>query len=156
MKSLAKFLVGITVVVLILVVYYIISSRLSTVVDAEIVPASRQQSQFDTIAADIARGRYEGVSPLGDVNNYAFVTLNIEADNFSPFTAEWTQYKLKQENGDVLLLISDTGPKDIAPFKSGAFSITVLTSSDNQYREGWLEYYIFGRFHSLKIAPERN
>lgn len=155
MRAMAKFLVGLTAAVMLFVVYYVLSSRMSASVSVEVIPASMQASRFEALMQDVARGKYEGAAALGDIGEYSFVNIVVNADNYSLFTSEWAQYKLKPLDGDALVIESDAGPKDVRSFKSGRFSITILTQTSEAHREGWLEYYVFGRFHSLKVAPER-
>lgn len=154
MKSLAKFLTGITVVVVLLVGYYILSSTLSTTVTVQVQPASQRAEDFESLKSDVAAGKYEGVYSLGDIGSYSFVTVNVEAENFCVFPAEWAQLFLKEEPGDLLTLTSDSGPKDIDRFKADEFSVTLLTESSEPFRGGWLDYYIFGRSHSIEVFPK--
>jgi len=153
MKSTAKFLTGLTLAVVLVVGYYIISSRLFLNVQTSAVPAIQRQAEFEQIVEDVNAGRYEGVLSIGDINAYSFLTIEIEAKNFSPFTAEWIQFATKRLDGDVLISMQDAGPKDIPSFKTDNFTVTVLTENPETIRGGWLEYYIFGRFHSIDALP---
>lgn len=152
MKSIAKFLIGLTMAAVLLIGYYLISSKLPMEMTVNIVPAAFRQEDFDIIKDEIATGKYGGIYSLEDINNYAFVTISLHADNFSPFTAEWTQFTPKTLDGDLLIYQSDSGPKDIKSFNSDDFTVTLFTSNRYIERSGWLEYYIFGRFHSIQVS----
>lgn len=153
MKSFAKFLTGITVVIVALIAYYIYSSTLPLQMTVEVTSAAEKTEAFEKVAAAVLKGEYENVSSLQSAENYYFVTLSVSAKNFSPFPAEWAQFVPKPHEGDVLVVSSDAGPKDIDRFKEDDFTITLLTSSSDNARTGWLEYYIFGRFHSVEGVP---
>ena len=154
MKSTAKFLTGITLVVVALVAYYILSSQLSVFLDVRVQPATQNAEAFLKISDEVAQGKHEGVYSLKPMEAYSFVTVTAEIKNYSPFPAEWTQLVLKAENGDLLTVSSDAGPKDIPALKEGTVSLTILTESKEPNRGGWLEYYIFGRSHSIEVFPE--
>ena len=154
MKKIAKLLTGITIVVLLFVGYYILSSRLYTDVHVTVTPAREMQTEFERVSEDVALGRYDGLTALDTIGSYSFVTLDVTAKNYSIFEAEWAQLTMRTVDSDVLLYSQDDGPKDIASFGTGRFSVTILTRSTNIARSGWLEYYIFGRLHSLNVAPD--
>ncbi len=153
MKSFAKFLTGITLVIVALLAYYLYSSNLPVVVSSKQVSATEKSEEFYKIREDIENGKYEGVSGLHSIDVYSFVTLTVSAKNFSPFPAEWAQFVPKGADGDVVVLLNDAGPKDIGRFKEAEFTVTILTSSPETVRSGWLEYYILGRFHSVEAQP---
>lgn len=153
MKTFAKFLTGVTVVIVALLAYYIYSSNLALSVNVTIVPASERADDFDKIAMDVQAGDYENISALRSMEEYYFVTIDVSAKNFSPFPAEWAQFVPRPIEGDVIIASQDAGPKDIERFKEGRFSVTLLTTARETTRTGWLEYYVFGRFHSVEGIP---
>ncbi|MBQ3078761.1 MAG: hypothetical protein IJC48_02010 [Clostridia bacterium] len=155
MKSFAKFLTGLAIIAALLVGYYILSSSLPAEMDVSVTEASAMQTEFQALEELVANGHYEGITSLDDISRYSFVTITIEARNFSPFPAEWTQYTPKGIEGDMLVYMQDAGPKDIRPFQTDDFYVTILTENPTAERSGWLEYYIFGRFHSLLIEPKK-
>ena len=150
MKSFAKFLTGITLVIVALLAYYLYSSNLPVVVSVKQVSATEKSDEFYRIREDIENGKYEGVSVPYSIDVYSFVTLTVSAKNFSPFPAEWAQFVPRSVDGDIVVLSEDAGPKDIGRFKEAEFTVTILTSSPETLRTGWLEYYILGRFHSVE------
>ena len=154
MKSFAKFLTGITLVIVALLAYYLYSSDLPVVVSVNQVNATEKSDEFYQIREDIESGKYEGVSAPYSIDAYSFITLSVSAKNFSPFLAEWAQFVPKGADGDLVVLLDDAGPKDIGRFKESEFTVTILTSSPETYRTGWLEYYILGRFHSVEAQPK--
>lgn len=154
MKTLAKMLTGLTIAVAVFIGYYIVSSRLVTDVSVTVTSAAERTEEFDRIERDVAEGLYEGLDAIDAIDAYSFVTLNVSARNFSIFPAEWAQLTARTMDSDALIFSSDSGPKDIPSFGSGSFSVTLLTRSREQTRGGWLEYYIFGRLHSLDVAFE--
>ncbi len=156
MKTIAKFLTGLTIAIVLFLAYYIISSRLSVDVTVTVTPASQVEARFNEIAYDISTGRIEGAEALGSVNEYSFVEIYVDARNYSIFMAEWAQFSAKALDGDAYTVESDIGPKDIKSFSNGKFSVTLLTKSGDADRSGWLEYYIFGRAHTLQLAPDAN
>ena len=154
MKTLAKFLVGLVVAVLLFMGYYVLSSRLMADATVSITPATDRVEEYERIQNDVAAGLYEGLDALDTIDAYYFVTFSVNVRNFSLFPAEWAQLTARAEDGDALIFSSDSGPKDIPSFGSGAFSVTVFTRSRDRARSGWLEYYVFGRLHSLDVAYE--
>ncbi|MBE5791076.1 MAG: hypothetical protein E7322_02830 [Clostridiales bacterium] len=155
MKSFAKFLTGVAFVIVALLAYYIYTSNLPVVLDVHVQSASEKQEEFSNIQRDVEAGKYENVSALYSIDSYSFVTLTVSAKNFSPFPAEWAQFVPKTTDADAIVLLTDAGPKDIGRFKEATFTVTILTSSPETYRTGWLEYYILGRFHSVEAAQDR-
>ncbi|MBQ6716330.1 MAG: hypothetical protein IJN21_07405 [Clostridia bacterium] len=155
MKSFAKFLTGVAFVIVALLAYYIYTSNLPVVLDVYVQSASEKQEEFSNIQRDVEAGKYENVSALYSIDSYSFVTLTVSAKNFSPFPAEWAQFVPKTTDEDAIVLLTDAGPKDIGRFKEATFTVTILTSSPETYRTGWLEYYILGRFHSVEAAQDR-
>ena len=154
MKTLAKFLTGLTVAVLLAIGYYVLSSRLLASATVDIVPATDRVEEYERIQNDVAAGLYEGLDALDTIDAYYFVTLNVSARNFSLFPAEWAQLTARADEKDALIFSSDSGPKDIPAFGTGTFSVTVFTRSRDRARSGWLEYYVFGRLHSIDAAYE--
>ncbi len=154
MKTIAKFLTGLTIAIVLFLAYYIVTSQLFTDVTVTVTPAKQNEARFNEIAYDIRTGRIEGVEALGDINDYSFVEFTVNARNYSIFEAEWAQLSVRAEDGDVFTVQSDLGPKDIKSFSNDGFSATLLTKSSEENRSGWLEYYIFGRAHTLQLAPK--
>ena len=154
MKSLAKFLTGITLVIVALLAYYLYSSNLPVVVSVKQVNATERSEEFYKIREDIENGKYENVSVPYSIDAYSFVTLTVSAKNFSPFPAEWAQFVPKGMDQDIVVQLDDAGPKDIGRFKEATFTVTILTASPETLRTGWLEYYILGRFHSVEAHPK--
>ena len=155
MKSFAKFLTGVTFVIVLLLAYYIYTANLPTILNVSVEKAAERSEEFSRIREDVQNGNYENVSHLDSIDSYYFVTLNLNAKNFSGFAAEWAQFVLKPMEEDVLVLLTNAGPKDIERFKEASFTITILTSSPEPDRCGWLEYYILGRFHSVDAAIKK-
>lgn len=153
MKSTAKFLTGLTLVIVALIAYYIFSSKLSVTVDVRVQPAYTNQEMFLKISEEVQSGKHEGVYSLEPMENYSLVEVTVDIRNYSPFSAEWIRLVPKSEEGDILITDADIGPKDIPSFKTGKVSLLLLTKSDEQNRGGWLEYYIFGRSHSIEVFP---
>lgn len=153
MKTISKILTGLVIAVLLFVGYYVVSSRLSTAVKVSVLPAKSDEETFRSINQAVREGQYEGISSLDSIENYSFVTVSAEAKNYSLFPAEWAQFTIRPIEGDTLIVSSDAGPKDISSFGTGNLSVRLLTRSTDSTRSGWLEYYIFGRVHTLEVAP---
>ena len=155
MKAFAKFLTGITIVIVALLAYYIYSSNLPVAVAIDTVSASERVEDFNQIRADVSAGKYEGISALPSIDACSFVTMTVSARNFSPFPAEWAQFVPKTQNASEIVILTDAGPKDISRFREADFTVTILTTNPEAFRTGWLEYYILGRFHSVEAAPKQ-
>ena len=155
MKSFAKFLTGVAIVIVALLAYYIYTSSLPVVMDVHVQSALEKSEEFAQIQKDVQNGKYEGITALYSIDSYSFVTLTVSAKNFSPFPAEWAQFVPKTTDADAIVLLADAGPKDIDRFKEATFTVTILTSSPETFRTGWLEYYILGRFHSVEAGQTR-
>ena len=147
MKNIAKFLTGLMLAVALLIGLYIFTSRLSCTVEVKVVPAYQRESVFLALTEDLDE------APLS-AEDCCFVTFTVTAKNYSLMPAEWTQLTLRPADEDILVAESDIGPKDIPSMGFDTFSTTVLTKSGSIPRSGWLEYYIFGRHHSLNVASE--
>lgn len=151
MKSFAKFLTGITLVVALLITYYILSSRLYMQVDIRVVPARERAEDFAHVKENVDNGLYGDIGDLEDIDAYYFASIVVKAKNYSLFSAEWAELSVRTIEGDVMLFARDIGPKDIGGFGADSFEVTLLTRASEQQRSGWLEYYIFGRQHTLEV-----
>ena len=154
MKNFAKFISVFSLILALVCGYYIISSDLSVITTVTVIPAESKKDEFYQISQEIAEGLYGDVKLDGDISDYNLVTVKIDVRNYSLFEAEWAMMQIKEDEYDLLIMPGDTGPKDISSFSADSFTLTILTASDSKDRTGWLEYYIFGRFHSLKFENE--
>ena len=150
MKKLAKFLGIITAIFVLLTLLYIFSSNLPYTVQMNVLDAADREEKFNTISAQVAEGKYEGVDSLGDISEYCFIDVSVGLKNISPFKAEWITLSVNSAAGDVLLLSDEAGPCDISAFSNGTVSLTILTRDASVIRSGRVEYYIFGRYHCIE------
>ncbi|MDY2770201.1 MAG: hypothetical protein SOU13_09825 [Eubacteriales bacterium] len=152
MKTIAKFLTGLTVALLLFVGYYVWSSSLPAEVSVRVEPASAYPEDFAAVQQMVQDGKLEGVSALDTIQAYYVVTIDVNVSNYSLFTGEWAQLQVRGVDGDLVLLSLDGGPKDIPSFGQNTFSARVFTRSAQEARGGWLEYYVFGRLHTIEIS----
>jgi len=152
LKKLAITLLIITLIVGSAFGYYLYSSTLSTTYTVKKVPATMMDDLFNEIKTDIANGEYEGVSPLGKIESYSFITMTVNADSISLFPAEWVTMSAVTVSGDVIITSQSADPDDIERFGSGTYTITLLTASAETERKAILNYYILGRNHSIYLT----
>lgn len=152
MKAIAKFLTGLTAALLLFVGYYVWSSILPAEVSVRVEPATAFPEEFAAVQQMVQDGKLDGVSALDAIQAYYVVTIDVDVSNYSLFTGEWAQLQVKSVDGDLVLLSLDGGPKDIPSFGKSDFSARVFTRSAQEIRSGWLEYYVFGRLHTIEIT----
>ena len=64
MKSFAKFLTGVTFVIVLLLAYYIYTANLPTILNVSVEKAAERSEAFLKIQEDVRNGNYENVSHL--------------------------------------------------------------------------------------------
>ena len=133
MKTLAKILAGITLVVVAVLAYLILSSGLTLSVDIQTVPAAENLAEY------VSRtGSEEGS------NACSIVHIRVEAKNRGLIPAEWAQLNFSTLDGDIVAYDLVGGPSDIPAFGSDTFSVSLITSTPAA-RSIWISYYLAGR-----------
>jgi len=158
MRSLAKALTGITVVIVLLFIYILYSARLHVVlVDVSVQSASEQETIFRNVQASAARGE-AGITIFdSDFNRsadqYDFISLTYEITNFGLFPAEWLDLNVIPGAGDQLQ-VSELLP-DISGLRKARLTTVILTQKGgaNIERAAELEYYVLGRQQQVGITP---
>ena len=133
MKTLAKILAGITILVVAILAYLILSSGLSLKVDVNTVSAAQNLPEYVQRA-----GSEEGST------EHSIVYITVEAKNRSLIPAEWAQLNFGTLDGDLVAYDLVGGPVDIPAFGSETFSVTLITSNPAP-RSIWVSYYLAGR-----------
>lgn len=177
MKTVAKIFIALSCLAVLAVAGYILSSRLSLSGRLKTVPAMEAAEAFDTLKKQVVDGEYEGISALSKVEKYYFVTVRIDIKSYSPFRTEWINLRVESASdariidkdtrirqGDVPvsldrgdLLVSDKVAwlKEMEPFGKlegdDAMYVTLLSASKEPELKAYVEYYIFGRYHSIEV-----
>lgn len=133
MKALAKFLAGITIVVVALLAYLILGSGLTVVVEATVEPASAYAEEYVRM-----------VGSEDDIESYYIVHIVAQAKNKGAIPAEWVELNFSTLEGDRLAYDAQIGPSDIPAFGSQTFSVSIITQNEDS-RSTWLSYYLMGR-----------
>lgn len=141
MKKLSIVLMAVALLCALAVAFYAITSVLKLEADVKITPAAERRDDFV---------RFKGEAALGSIDEYYFADITVKMISYSPFSAQWVTLKSEPLPGDEELLYQEVGPMDIERAGSGTLSLTVLTRDPSPVRGVTAEYYILGRYHSVK------
>lgn len=181
MKTVARVFIVLACLAILVVVGYAVSSRLSLSGRISAEPAADKEAVYAVLKEQVESGEYEGISKLSGAEGYHFVTFRVNIKNYSPFRAEWvtlcvesadgariidkdTQLKpgeapVSLEDGDLLVCEKNAWLRQIDAFGKlegdDCMYVTLLSSTRDPALRATLEYYIFGRYHSLEIPLSR-
>ena len=148
MKTLAKISIALACAALLMVGAYLLTSRLGVDSEVSVSPAKSENALLES-------AKQSGVSLPEDLENYFVVTLRVSLNSYSPFKAQWINLSLKGEDEGAAALSSNAWLKEMPAFgkREGeqALYISFLSPKDSEQRQAQLEYYIFGRYHSVDI-----
>lgn len=149
MKTLAKTLGAMLLVIALLAVYLIWGARLSVSVTNEyVVPASEMADEFESAMERISSGEIEDkcwFRPVSmDIEDYSFVVMEVTARSRGMLPCEWITAGITPLEGDHVL-VSDR-LDDIGAFGSSTGRILLLSdaSTASTGHSLWLNYYAFG------------
>lgn len=177
MKTVARICICLSCLALLLAVGYVISSRLSLSGKISAQPAINDEGGFEEIKAQVEKGEYAGITALEGAEKYHLITVRVNIKSYSPFKAEWISLRVESadgawivgkdtplrpgdapvslEGGDLLLTEKNAWIRQIDSFGTlgdeGGLYVKLLSSNRDPALRAYLEYYIFGRYHSLEI-----
>lgn len=158
MKTAAKAAAGIALVLVLTLVLFHFSTRLSYEVSASVTPASNNEEWFDSFREQMTSGAFPGYvyesGVLDGASKYYFVTLTITVKNPGLFPAEWVLMTPIRHDGDIACDVSSAGPVDLSGGAEAAEALTILTTSPRSITECGLEYYVFGQLQSVTVPVE--
>ncbi len=158
MKSLAKFLAVVTLIVVLLGVYLVRASVISiTPAGALVESAADRQSAFDSLTQSAAVGSPDLVLYNADISadpaEYIFVTYTVKISNRNLIAAEWLQISIESQSGDVLMIKPSI--EDIAPISSADVTLVLMTNRSNSTsysRNATLTYYVYGHEYTVPLT----
>lgn len=158
MKSLAKFLAVIALIVVLLGVYIVRSSTISvTPAGALVESAADRQSAFVSLSESAAVGSPSLVlyntEISADPSEYIFVTYTLKISNRNLLAAEWLQIALESQSGDVLMI--KPAIEDIDPMSELDVTLVLMTGRSNSTsytRNAVLTYYVYGHEYSVPLT----
>lgn len=158
MRSLAKFLAVVTLIVAVLGVYLVQASEISVAPAGALVEsAADRQSAFDSLTQSAAVGSPDLVlyntDIAADPSEYIFVTYTVKISNRNLLAAEWLQISLEPQSGDVLMI--KPAIEDISPLSSADVTLVLMTSRSNSTsytRNASLTYYVYGHEYTVPLT----
>ena len=144
MKKLSIVLLAVALLCVLALVFYAVTGTLKVETDVKITPAAQRRDEF---------ARFKGDAALGEIDDYYFADISVKIISYSPFSAQWVTLKVDDLPGDEAQLYQNVGPADIDSVGSGTLSVTVLTRDPDPARSAKVEYYILGRYHSVRAKP---
>lgn len=158
MKAFSKFLLVITLIVILLGVYLVQASSISISPSGALVEsAADRQSAFDSLSQSIAVGSPDLIlydtNLTGSSADYIFVTYKVDFSNLNLLPAEWIQISLEPQTGDVLMIKPSI--EDIAALDSEKVELVLMTSRSNSTaysRTAEITYYVYGHEYTRQIT----
>ena len=157
MRAFAKIITGITLVVMLFVVYLLYGVHLQVEAQgARVVPASERAQEFEAIAAALKSGEFTGdvyqSGDLGEASEYSFVYIDMEVFNPGLLPAEMISVGLTPAEGDILMV--PLGNMDLTGLHRTNLSVVVLCRNEaaQAERSVGLEYYCFGRSYTAAMG----
>ncbi len=156
MKTLAKCLGSVALVLVLMAAWFVLGARLQvSVVNETIVPASEEPELFAQAMADLRSGALGGdvfvSAPEKDISEYSFVILEMRVGSFGLLPCEWITAGVTPLPGDIALVQKEI--PDVGPLGRARAEICILAdAAAAQTGHGaWIEYYAFG-IHTYRDA----
>ena len=149
MKTLAKCLGSVALVLAVIFIYLIAGTRLQVSASNEtVIPASQESERFEKAIRSIESGemgdRLYTAAPKGDIDDYSFIVLDLSVGSFGVLPCEWITAGISPLEGDIAL-VEHTVP-DVEPLSRVKTQIWILAETDRAQtgHSVWIEYYAFG------------
>lgn len=150
MKTLAKSLGAVTLVLVVAFAYLVMGTRLQArVVSETVVPASAYPEAFASAMEKIRTGGFPGDRQYAETSSdkmedYSFVEIRVSASSFGLLPCEWIEVRVTPLAGDIAL--AACALPDIDALSRAEATALVLARSDmaTTGHGVWLEYYAFG------------
>ncbi|NLJ65223.1 MAG: hypothetical protein GX337_07525 [Christensenellaceae bacterium] len=163
MKKIAITLSIIAMLLLGVIIYGVVNTRLDIVLTAPIsTPAKELENEFERWANAHAIDAVQGVvydeNPIGSIDDYYFNVYGAEIKNNGLIPARMCEMQISPHKGDVLSYSSkvslgndDNTEISIKPGESATLQLIMLTKSQgNEAREITVSYYIWGKPFFIK------
>lgn len=162
MRVIAWIMVVVAVVMVGLLGYTMYGMQLQVEsVDVQALSALEVADQFIALRTgidnDSLKGRIFNTSPLGNPEEYAFVTYTVRVSNVGLLPAEWIELVVSPDNSDVLQVDSGSA-QALYALKKGDLKATVLVklAEDGTVptagRSLAVSYFMFGRPYSVAVS----
>jgi len=149
MKTLAKCLGAIALVLAVLFAYLVAGTRLQVSVSNEsIVPAAEYAQLFAQTMEGLRSGelaeRQFSAAETEDIADYVFIVADLSVGSFGLLPCEWIRAGVTPMAGDVALAYNDV--PDVPPLGRAKAQLFILAQADRaQTGHGvWIEYYAYG------------
>ena len=151
MRAVAKMLTGITLVVLIFLVYVLYGGNLKVTQTGEmqVVSAAERAQEFEVLKHAFAQGEINDWvfddGDLGEAGDYSFITVHMDVTNFGLLPAELVNMRVRPSPGNVLQVPQNS--VDVSGLNKMGMSVMLLCKADEVRapQQIWLEYYVYGR-----------
>lgn len=158
MRTFSIVLAVVTAVLIALMGYVALTDDLGVTVTATVSePASNQYEAFTMATSWAKSGDSASVTSFtdgeaGDISNYSMVYMTVEVSNWCFLPAEWVQLHVKPAEGDLLQIRQESG--SARGLGKTVFQAVLISGAGNPNveRQVELEYYLFGRKHTVMSA----
>ena len=145
----------VTALILVIVGYGMLTTNVGVdVLSTTAEPASNQYEAF-SMATTWARDndsmsvtKFTNDEP-GSISDYSIAYITVEVSNWCYLPAEWVQVRVKPADGDLLQIRQESGTA--RALGKTIFQAVIVTNAQNPTveRQVEVEYYIFGRKHTV-------
>ncbi len=149
MKTLAKCLGAIALVLAVLFAYLVAGAHLQVSLASEaVVPASDYAELFAQTMEGLATGeladRQFRAPDSEDIGDYCFIVADLSVGSFGLLPCEWIEAGVTPLPGDIVLAYNDV--PDVPPLGRSKAQLFILARADAaQTGHGvWIEYYAYG------------
>ena len=155
MKPFNIFLSLILILMLAFCAFFFAGGTLMAEVSSISAAAADYPDAFDSIRAVLdnqSAPQSFSTDPLGDIDDYRLVDINLSLSNRGIFAAEWLNIELKAVNGDVAVYSLSGNGEDV-PARGGAqANLKLITRAPiDAGREISIQYYIYGISRTITV-----
>jgi len=149
MKTIAKTLGSIALVLIVVLVYLVAGTRLQvSAANETIIPAAQEPERFAQALRSVKSGeagdRLYGALGSENIEDYCFITLDVKIGSFGLLPCEWITAGVSPLEGDIALVEYEL--PDAKPLSRSTTSIWILADAQRAQtgHHVWIEYYAFG------------
>ncbi len=151
MRAVAKMLTGITLVVLVFLVYVLYGGNLQVkqAGEVQVVSAAERAQEFEVLKNAFNQGEINDWvfdnEELGEADEYSFITVQMDVTNYGLLPAELVNLRVRPAQGNVLQVPQNS--VDVTGLSKTSMSVMLLCKADEVHppEQVWLEYYVYGR-----------
>ncbi len=149
MKTLARCLGAIALVLAVLFAYLVAGAHLQvSITNEEAVPAAEYAELFAQTMERMRSGEFADrqfrAAPSEDISDYVFIVTDLSVGSFGLLPCEWLRAGVTPLEGDIVLAYNDL--PDIPPLGRAKAQVFLLAEAGSA-RTGhgvWIEYYAYG------------